>query len=632
MSREATQVNLSRAISNFKPRAKSVLLPVYEAITNSIYAGANKIDITFQTLKDVTLEELPLEKSNTIANITITDNGEGFTSDNRKSFSTLYSDYKINLGAKGIGRLSYLKAFENVKICSITKDMFQVYIKFDLPFTENKIRIKKLDKEHKQETTIVLSDCKKDFQTSLTLEQIKNKIIEHFSVLLFFRERQNIQINLSMNDNFECITNNDIPKFNKHPFKITKNNVNNATDIANFNIYYFIDKTSGKDGIEGYYCANERQVEKFKDRGVDITLPSKTSGMFFITSKYFDDRVNDERDEFTISENETDYLFHWLSFNEIKAKVEEEIYNILKSEFPDIDAWNKKQIEEFKNENPELIGFIDENPKSFFIKKNEKLKALEKMQKLENDFESKKSKKNREQIITEAEKIGALKLTSYLKYRKEIIEQFEKYDFAKIDDENKVHNSIIPKYSSGSNYTPIPLENNNLWLLDDKFMSYNYVASEGQLKKIITNINSDATNSSEERPDIAIYVNNQKNPSKVILIELKKFNSTYKEGVEGLAQLRNYATQLKNEGVQEIYCYLIANIDDKFKNDIIIDDYNKLFSQEGEIWQKYFEKINTLFHIMSPKALISDAKARNQTFLDFIINKQKIHNTNETHA
>lgn len=629
MSKEATQVNLSRAISNFKPRAKSVLLPVYEAITNSIYAGANKIDITFQTLQDVTLEALSLEKSHTVANIIITDNGEGFTSDNIKSFSTLYSDYKINLGAKGIGRLSYLKAFENVKICSVTKDMVQVYIKFDLPFTENKIRVKKLNEKQKSETTITLSNCKKDFQTSLTLEQIKRKIIEHFSVLLFFRERQNIQINLSMNDNFECITNNDIPKFNKHPFKITKNNVNNATDIANFNIYYFIDKTLGKDGIEGYYCANERKVEKFKDRGLDIVLPNKTSGMFFITSEYFDDRVNDERDEFTISENETDYLFHWLSFNEIKTKVEGEIYNILKSEFPDIDTWNKKQIAEFKNENPELIGFIDENPKSFFIKKNEKLKALEKMQKLENDFESKKDKKNREQIITEAEKIGALKLTSYLKYRKEIIEQFEKYDFAKETEEEKIRNHILKRGLEGTNYSPVPIEDNNLWLLDDKFMSYNYVASEKAINTLLSGVGLDKTNSND-RFDIGIYSNSE-NAKRVILIEMKKFSAGYKANGSGIDQLNKYADLLSKSGITEIYLYLIASIDDDFRVILRGRNFVKIFSQDGDVYQGTFggDNLNAYIQIVSPKALISDAKARNKTFLDFIINKQKIHNTNE---
>ena len=338
--------------------------------------------------------------------------------------------------------------------------------------------------------------------------------------------------------------------------------------------------------------------------------------------------MNDERDEFTINETETD-LFYWLSFNEIKNKVEEEIYNILKSEFPDIDTWNKKQIAEFKNENPELIGFIDENPKSFFIKKNEKLKALEKMQKLENDFESKKSKKNREQIITEAEKIGALKLTSYLKYRKEIIEQFEKYDLTQEKEEEKIRSHILKRGLEGTEYSPFPIEENNLWLLDDKFMSYNYVASEKAINTLLKGVGLSKTNS-EDKFDIGIYSNNQ-NAKRVILIEMKKFSAGYKENGEGVNQLSKYAKVLSTNGINELYLYLIAKIDDEFSDNLInLYKFVRVFSQDGEVYQGALNNVNAYIQIVSPKALISDAKARNQTFLDFIINKQKIHNTNES--
>jgi hypothetical protein len=49
----------------------------------------------------------------------IIDNGVGFNDENLRSFDTCFSTYKQNLGAKGIGRFSWLKTFEAVQIESV---------------------------------------------------------------------------------------------------------------------------------------------------------------------------------------------------------------------------------------------------------------------------------------------------------------------------------------------------------------------------------------------------------------------------------------------------------------------------------------------------------------------------------
>ncbi|WP_330167553.1 hypothetical protein [Bartonella grahamii] len=70
--------------------------------------------------------------------ISVFDNGDGFTKENIKSFSTYKSDYKIQEGCKGVGRVTYLKIFEEVKIVSFSKDEpnAQISLNFTPQFTQ----------------------------------------------------------------------------------------------------------------------------------------------------------------------------------------------------------------------------------------------------------------------------------------------------------------------------------------------------------------------------------------------------------------------------------------------------------------------------------------------------------------
>ena len=54
-----------------------------------------------------------------VASFKVKDNGVGFDDDNRDSFDTLYSDFKIEQGGKGFGRFTCLKYFSDLRVKSI---------------------------------------------------------------------------------------------------------------------------------------------------------------------------------------------------------------------------------------------------------------------------------------------------------------------------------------------------------------------------------------------------------------------------------------------------------------------------------------------------------------------------------
>jgi len=122
--------NLEGYLANEKLPVSKPLIPLFEAISNAIHAteDANavpkrvKIHIVRETGQlDLDTETVP-KGNNPIIGFIVTDNGIGFDQSNFASFTTSYSQYKKERGGKGVGRLSWLKAFEYVNIESIYKE------------------------------------------------------------------------------------------------------------------------------------------------------------------------------------------------------------------------------------------------------------------------------------------------------------------------------------------------------------------------------------------------------------------------------------------------------------------------------------------------------------------------------
>ncbi len=102
------------------------LLPLYEAVINSIqsiedaHITNGKIEIVIEREKQMNLFE---QWETDVENIVIIDNGIGFNDDNYNSFDTYASEFKIQKGCKGVGRMMWLKAFCEVNVESVFDEM-----------------------------------------------------------------------------------------------------------------------------------------------------------------------------------------------------------------------------------------------------------------------------------------------------------------------------------------------------------------------------------------------------------------------------------------------------------------------------------------------------------------------------
>ena len=115
-------------LRNTKLSRNNALMPLFEAIVNSVLAisEAGSVDglIRVTIERDQSQQELDLHGQTTfpIQSFVVEDNGVGFTEENFKSFETIDSRAKIEHGAKGIGRLLWLKAFDRAEIRSVFKE------------------------------------------------------------------------------------------------------------------------------------------------------------------------------------------------------------------------------------------------------------------------------------------------------------------------------------------------------------------------------------------------------------------------------------------------------------------------------------------------------------------------------
>lgn len=124
-------INLKGRVKNFDLPENKSLFPLFEAVVNSLQAIEERKKLCpFEgsiIIKIEREETISNEVLGRINNICITDNGIGFNENNYNSFLESDSDYKNEIGGKGVGRFSWLKAFKRVSVDSCFEDNGHFY-------------------------------------------------------------------------------------------------------------------------------------------------------------------------------------------------------------------------------------------------------------------------------------------------------------------------------------------------------------------------------------------------------------------------------------------------------------------------------------------------------------------------
>lgn len=591
------QVNIRAIVDDFKNiYPKNV---IFEAVMNAIEAGATKIDIKIYTRN--------LDKENQkpyIDKMTITDNGVGFTKENIQSFEEYRSAHKQNLGCKGIGRFIYLKIFNHIKIESQN---------IEIDFTTKGVNAKNVDSRHDLTTIYFLNPLQ---NSHINFDTIAKDIKEHF--LAYFKlENKEIQIDIYENDNFKkSIKSTDIPHFEIKDFKIK--------DYA-FSILYLFGNDEFKN--EGFYVANKRVViknsEQEQDRKYDLPKDKDIRIFYILKSSYFDKNVNDERNELRIYPKQKNTMqFEDLNWDEIYSELENQLSTICKEHNFDIDEAIHANRKQSAIDMPYLSAY--------FADRNE-LNIKDMQDKAQQEFNDDKEflrnsdNKSNKNYEIKLSKVTQAELAEYIFDRDKVIQTLKK-SVENGDIEDKIHNLFMQKRTSNEtqNY-----KSNNIWLFDDRFMSYDKIFSDTQIKDIFPQLHKNM-----ERPDILSIISNTYEKEKItdiLLIEFKKPEPNKDYFSKANRQLLDYASYINESFSQtrlRIWAYGFLEIDDNIQRTIRNHDFNEIYtSAKFPIFYQYNKTNNVIVNFMDYNALICDAENRNKLFLDILrgkyINKTK---------
>ncbi len=610
---------------------------LFEAITNSIQANATKIDCYLdyndQLLNDGE-NDIGMPKVDTIK---IIDNGDGLTDENYKSFSKYRTEYKKHLGCKGVGRFVFLKLYQSAKYSSdIASLQERRKVNFNLDFDTDNIKKEQLKVKNSQ-TEVKFDRLTKQYfnpnnkldrRIELDLYTIRRKVLMNLIPTLFFYKKKGVEITINFKDEYNDlslkISPSDIPDFTEQKIIVTNKDGNQFS----FLLHFTIDDIQGE--LNAYYCANNRTVCSFDEKDLRISMPYGYSGFMLLESEYLNQKVNNERNDFDIFPVRVD-IFSTLSWEMINSVLKKSIGVLVKEGVPETVKINKEKIQQIQEERPylvqyiepedvEMAGFLDSRA---IIEKAKKKFDVSKEKVLTNVGKSEYT----DTELNEAIQLAQNELVSYINDRVIVIERLKSLVDKSERVESIIHNLFMKQYTKDDYFS---VGKNNLWLLDNRFTTYSYAASDKRIEDVLKDINEtlEDVDILNDKPDLSLFFSHNPNiPERLksVLIEIKPFDFSSKpdrKKFAGIQQLIDYIQAFKKkENIKEIYGYLITDVDEKLADRLQTDGYTPMFSSEAPIYHRYYDKIGVSIYVVSARTLIYDAEARNKVFLN-IIKKQ----------
>lgn len=657
------KTNLRRRVNKLRLTKNNILITVIEAVVNAMQsiteAAVSDGRITVTLHRDDS--QLLLEQDNDrrlppVAEIEIEDNGAGFTEENMESFLTLDSARKEKLGGRGVGRLQWLKVFENVQVSSVYEGE-STPMKREFSFNVADEVKKAGDPTSCKEArhTIVRLACpRRDFESrfrNCTAEKVADYIKENCIYDLLSGASK---LTITVKDPYEN-KEFDVVELAKK-WVSSRSDENFVVDGHEFKMTHVMLSDTKRQPVIVYY-GNTRPVVNSELSALlpelNAAFKCKEQGyMCQVCSEYLDSRVSDTRDGFDIADSNTGRLPLELSFDKIQQTVVEHICIHMKDL---IDEQKEKAYQHVRdyvdNRNPRYRSVLPEivsrarfvatdNDKEiekklhdgyvqldneFFEKSQELLGQLTKDQQINDEFEEKIHR-----FAKLEAQLHISDLATYVWRRRSVLEILEKIIGKRGDkkyfDEKNIHQLIMPMKKESD---VVAFERSNLWIIDERLAFHHYLASDLELREY-----GILETSLKSRPDIAaffdnpMYVNNSNSSAgrEISIVEFKKpmrsdtgrgKNDPTEQALYYLQKIRSGKLKTLSgrpiEPTENIpgYCYIICDITENMQAFLDVYEYSKASDQ------RYFhfnKSLNVLIEVIGYDTLVKMAKERNLAF------------------
>lgn len=652
------QIDIRGKINEKKLSYSSTLLPLFEAVVNSIHA-IEEYTPTAKGLIDIDLirsnqKQIDFDKSQSLPEITdfqIKDNGIGFNNKNYESFNFAHSTYKERKGGKGIGRFTWLRAFSKAEIESrfLEDDSWHIR-KFNFEPTQNGIEkhsIEPVNGNDSAYTLVRLKGLKEDYRKwcNNDAEDIALKIIEHCFVYFLSESCPIIQIHdlgstVVVNDLFRLFTKGQVRSksidIRKNPFKLS-----------------LVKLYSNKVDNRIHYCANTREVINDK---LSLEIPELDNFLYdsdnvpfsiavYVEGDFLDKNVNDERTTITFGRGDIEFPDQ-ITQDELRTVIAQEIYSEFTEQIDQLSEKRFTRVKEFVTQHPryrQLLKYkqseIRRIPSTLNEEKMEielfkiqqalelevKKEASSVLNSIDDDEDLMAFNSNHEALYSKIIEVGNSKLSDYVIHRKLVLDLFERLLKAKTP-EKAVHKLIFPLQKLSDE---VGFEDHNLWMIDEKLSYHKYLASDKKFKTLEP-LNSD----SNDRPDIIVFnkpfafANDNKPYESIVLVEFKRpMRDDYNDDENPIQQINRYAREIiqgeaKDKNDREfdcrsntpIYAYIVCDLTKKLKSYATDGGYKQLPSGNGYFF--FNDNYNMYVEILSFDKLLNDSKERNKVLFD----------------
>lgn len=265
-------VNIAGQVGQIKLSPAKALWPLFETVINSIQSLEDSNVAEKTILIDALRPEYVQLKIDRHGNKTeepdhfeafvVTDNGNGFNTENYTSFLEAYSQLKVKKGCKGIGRFLWLKAFDKVAISSTYFQDGHWHLRsfnFALSGITPEQNDMVVETENAEQQTIVrLEGYRSPYRESVaySLESLTKKLIEH--CLPYFITGKCPQIILKDNRG-ECFNLNN---YYENTYKDSLHQDPTELKGKCYTLYHML-LTDSAEKHELHLCANNREVKSY---------------------------------------------------------------------------------------------------------------------------------------------------------------------------------------------------------------------------------------------------------------------------------------------------------------------------------------------------------------------------------
>ncbi|MGL4734296.1 MAG: ATP-binding protein [Enterovibrio sp.] len=662
------QTNLRGRLRNTSLPKSHGLMPVFEAIINSIHAieemngAANgKIILTIHRVKQAQLD-IGSKATLPITGFSIADNGCGFNQANFESFETLDSEHKISKGCRGIGRLMWLKVFGLVKVESHFIDEDNQLKKRIFSFNDKYgVHEEKVVQATAQQsgTEIELINFDDGYRTNVPTcgKSVANQLLEH---ILWYFVRQGGLPSIVVKDldeefNLGALF-DDYMHDSVYKELITIGN-------HNFELIHIKFRASSNKKHQLALCAANRLVKEESIQGKIPGLYAKISdesGEFvyngYVSSPYLDLHVRSERTSFDIAEDAKDMLGE-VSFKQIRDAVLACTKKYLQQALKDTVAIGQQRVDSFINgKAPRYRPITNYVPEELLIVDPEKsdkdlelhlhaqwyeverqlVKEGHEIMLPKNDEHIEEYRKRISDYLSKASDLKQSDLANYVSHRRVIIDllqkSIEQLADGKYAREDVIHQLIMPMRKESSE---VFLDSCNLWLIDERLAFHHYFASDKTINSMpITD------SSSPKEPDLLslnvfdnpMLVNNKSSfpLASITVIEIKRpMRNDMRDGEDSnpIEQVLNYLEKVRegkvktklgrlipaNDGIPG-YCYVLCDLTDTMHKRCRMA--NLILTSDGMGYFGYNQPSRAYIEVISFDQLIKSARERNQAFFD----------------